>query len=74
VVVERVEKDRVMYRQGGLSFEIGGVDHIVLALGYKANDFNPPTPSAKIHRIGDCLRPRKAIEAVHEGFLLGVEI
>jgi 2,4-dienoyl-CoA reductase-like NADH-dependent reductase (Old Yellow Enzyme family)/thioredoxin reductase len=73
-VVERVEKDRVIYRQGGLRFEIGGVDHIVLALGYKANDFNPQIPSAKIHRIGDCLRPRKAIEAVHEGFLLGVEI
>jgi 2,4-dienoyl-CoA reductase-like NADH-dependent reductase (Old Yellow Enzyme family)/thioredoxin reductase len=73
-VVERVEKDRVIYRQGGLSFEIGGVDHIVLALGYKANDFNPQIPSAKIHRIGDCLQPRKAIEAVHEGFLLGVEI
>lgn len=73
-VVERLEKDKVIYRQGGLSFEIGGVDHIVLALGYKANDFNPQIPSAKIHRIGDCLRPRKAIEAVHEGFLLGVEI
>ena len=74
VVVERVEKNKVMYRQGGLTFEIGGVDHIVLALGYKANDLIPQIPSAKIHRIGDCLRPRKAIEAVHEGFLLGVEI
>ncbi len=73
-VVERVEKDKVIYRQGGLSFEIGGVDHIVLALGYRANDFNPQTPCGKIHRIGDCLRPRMAIEAVHEGFLLGIEI
>ena len=74
VVAERVEKDKVIYRQGGLRFEIGGVDHIVLALGYKAIDFNPQITSAKIHRIGDCLRPRKAIEAVHEGFLFGVEI
>jgi len=74
VVAERVENDKVIYRQGGLRFEIRGVDHIVLALGYKANDFNPQIPSAKVHRIGDCLQPRKAIEAVHEGFLLGLEI
>jgi 2,4-dienoyl-CoA reductase-like NADH-dependent reductase (Old Yellow Enzyme family)/thioredoxin reductase len=74
VVVEGLEKDRVVYREGGLRFEMKGVDHIVLALGYKANDFNPPTPPGKTHRIGDCLRPRKAIEAVHEGFLLGIEI
>jgi pyruvate/2-oxoglutarate dehydrogenase complex dihydrolipoamide dehydrogenase (E3) component len=26
------------------------------------------------NRIGDCVQPRKAIEAVHEGFLLGSEI
>lgn len=73
-VVEHVEKEKVIYEQGGLRFEIGGVDHIVLALGYKADNVIPPIPSPKVHRIGDCLQPRKAIEAVHEGFLLGVEL
>jgi pyruvate/2-oxoglutarate dehydrogenase complex dihydrolipoamide dehydrogenase (E3) component len=74
VVVERVEKDRVIYRQGGLRFEIEGVDHIVLALGYRANSLTLRVESQRVHRIGDCLQPRKALEAVHEGFLLGVEV
>ena len=30
--------------------------------------------SGKVHKIGDCVQPRKAIEAVHEGFLLGRKI
>jgi 2,4-dienoyl-CoA reductase-like NADH-dependent reductase (Old Yellow Enzyme family)/thioredoxin reductase len=74
VVVERVEKDRVMYRQEGLTFEIERVDHIVLALGYRADSLTLRLESQRVHRIGDCLQPRKALEAVHEGFLLGVEI
>ena len=74
VVVERVGKDRVIYRQGGLRFEIDEVDHIVLALGYRANSLTLRVESQRVHRIGDCLQPRKALEAVHEGFLLGVEV
>ncbi|MDI6755552.1 MAG: FAD-dependent oxidoreductase, partial [Thermodesulfobacteriota bacterium] len=74
VVVESVEKDRVIYRQGGLTFEIDRVDHIVLSLGYKADSPTLRLESQGVHRIGDCLQPRKALEAVHEGFLLGVGI
>jgi NADPH-dependent 2,4-dienoyl-CoA reductase/sulfur reductase-like enzyme len=72
--VENLEKDTVICRQGGIRFEIGGVDNLVLALGYRANSLNPQSPSKKIHRIGDCVLARRAIEAVHEGFLLGVEL
>jgi 2,4-dienoyl-CoA reductase-like NADH-dependent reductase (Old Yellow Enzyme family) len=72
--VEALEKDRVICRQGGLRFAIEGVESIVLALGYKADSLNPQRPSKKIHRIGDCVQARRAIEAVHEGFLLGVEL
>jgi hypothetical protein len=73
-IVEGLGKGSVICRQGGLRFEIGGVDNLVLALGYKANSLNPQGPSKKIHQIGDCVQPRRAIEAVHEGFLLGVEL
>jgi 2,4-dienoyl-CoA reductase-like NADH-dependent reductase (Old Yellow Enzyme family)/thioredoxin reductase len=72
--VESLEKDTVICRQGGIRFELGGVDNLVLALGYRANSPNPQSPSKKIHRIGDCVLARRAIEAVHEGFLLGVEL
>jgi pyruvate/2-oxoglutarate dehydrogenase complex dihydrolipoamide dehydrogenase (E3) component len=72
--VECLEKDKIICCQGGLRLEMEGVDNIVLALGYRANSFIPQVPSKKVHRIGDCVQPRKAIEAVHEGFLLGVEL
>jgi 2,4-dienoyl-CoA reductase-like NADH-dependent reductase (Old Yellow Enzyme family)/thioredoxin reductase len=73
-IVEGLGKGSVICRQGGLRFEIGGVDNLVLALGYKTNTLPPQVSSKKIHRIGDCVHPRRAIEAVHEGFLLGVEL
>ncbi len=72
--VECLEKDKIICCQGGLRFNIGGIDNIVLALGYRANSLIPQIPGKKVHRIGDCVQPRKAIEAVHEGFLLGSEI
>ena len=73
-IVEGLGKGSVICRQGGLRFEIGGVDNLVLSLGYKANSLNLQLPSKRIHRIGDCVHPRRAIEAVHEGFFLGVEL
>ena len=73
-IVESLGKGSVICRQGGLRFEIGGVDNLVLSLGYKANSLNLQLPSKRIHRIGDCVHPRRAIEAVHEGFFLGVEL
>jgi 2,4-dienoyl-CoA reductase-like NADH-dependent reductase (Old Yellow Enzyme family)/thioredoxin reductase len=73
-IVEGWEKDRVICRQRGFRFAIEGVDNLILALGYKSGNFIPPSPSTKIHRIGDCVQVRKAIDAVHDGFLLGNEI
>jgi pyruvate/2-oxoglutarate dehydrogenase complex dihydrolipoamide dehydrogenase (E3) component len=71
---ECCEGDKVICRQGGLRFEIEGANNIVLALGYRPNPLTSQLPANKVHRIGDCVQPRKAIEAVHEGFLLGAEI
>ena len=71
---ESFGKDKIVCSQLGVQFEIEGVDNIVLALGYRANGVMPQTPSAKVHRIGDCVEPRKAIAAIHEGFLLGTRL
>jgi NADPH-dependent 2,4-dienoyl-CoA reductase/sulfur reductase-like enzyme len=72
--VECFAGDKVVCCQGGMRFEINGVDNFVLALGYKAHPFIHQMKNKKVHRIGDCVQPRKAIEAVHEGFLLGLEV
>ena len=71
---ESFEKDKVVCSQAGIRFEIEGVDTIVLALGYRANSLMSQTQSAKVHKIGDCVEPRKAIAAIHEGFLLATEM
>jgi pyruvate/2-oxoglutarate dehydrogenase complex dihydrolipoamide dehydrogenase (E3) component len=72
--VEGIEKDKIICSQGGIRGEIGGVDNIILAVGYKPNSAVSQLRSEKIHTIGDCAQPRKAITAVHEGFLLGATI
>jgi len=71
---ERLAGDKVICSQGGVRFEIDGVDTVVLALGYKADAFMPDLKNKKVHRIGDCAQPRTAFEAIHEGYLLGLEI
>ena len=72
--VESLNGDRVICSQGGVRFELEGIDSFVLALGYKQDQFVREFKNKKIHRIGDCVQPRKAIEAIHEGYLLGLEI
>lgn len=72
--VESFEGDKAICSQGGVRFEIKGVDNFVLALGYKADPFIAQLNNKKVHRIGDCVQPRKGLEAIHEGYFLGLEI
>lgn len=72
--VEGVEENSVICKQGGLTFTIDNVDHIVLAMGYKAECSLDTVHSERVHRIGDCVLSRKALDAVHESFLLGCRI
>jgi mycofactocin system FadH/OYE family oxidoreductase 2 len=56
---------------------IEGVDTVVLATGTKANDelyFALKGEHANVHRIGDCLAPRKLDHAIYEGELAGREL
>jgi mycofactocin system FadH/OYE family oxidoreductase 2 len=56
---------------------IEGVDTVVLATGPKANDdlyFALKGEVENLHRIGDCLAPRKLDHAIYEGELAGREL
>ena len=61
----------------GVEVEFGGrkeilaADTIVLAAGTQPNDELEATlraMSVEFYKIGDCAKPRKAIDAIHEGF------
>ncbi len=74
-----IEGDRVtifnLYT--GASETIDGVDTVVLATGAKANDelyLALKDEVANVHRIGDCLAPRKLDHAIYEGELAGREL
>jgi NADH dehydrogenase FAD-containing subunit len=72
--VEGLEKGTIICSQGGVRYDIEAVDNIILAVGYRANSAVAQLRSEKIHKIGDCVQARKALSAVHEGFLLGATI
>ena len=53
------------------------IDTVVLATGPKANDalyFELKDVVERLHRIGDCLAPRKLDHAIYEGYLAGREL
>src|SRR5262249_16310341 len=56
---------------------IEGVDTVVLATGATANDelyLALKNELTKVHRVGDCLAPRKLDHAIYEGELAGREL
>jgi thioredoxin reductase len=61
----------------GAEETIAGVDTVVLATGPKADDdlyFALKGTVASLHRIGDCVAPRKLDHAIYEGYLAGREL
>jgi pyruvate/2-oxoglutarate dehydrogenase complex dihydrolipoamide dehydrogenase (E3) component len=74
-----IEGDRVtvfnLYT--GAQETIDGVDTVVLATGPRANDelyLALKGELADVHRIGDCVAPRKLDHAIYEGELAGREL
>ncbi len=56
---------------------IEGVDTLVLGIGPKANDglyFELKGTVENLHRIGDCVAPRKLDHAIYEGYVAGREL
>ena len=61
----------------GAADVLEGVDTVVLATGPKANDelyFALKGEVENLHRIGDCVAPRKLDHAIYEGELVGREL
>jgi hypothetical protein len=56
---------------------VEGVDTLVLATGPRANDelyFQLKGKVEHLHRIGDCVAPRRLDHAIYEGYLAGREL
>jgi hypothetical protein len=61
----------------GAEEEMVAVDTVVLGTGPKANEslyFELKGKVEDLHRIGDCVAPRKLDHAIYEGFLAGREL
>jgi hypothetical protein len=61
----------------GAETMIEGVDTVVLATGPKADDglyLALKGAVSNLHRIGDCVAPRKLDHAIYEGYLAGREL
>ena len=57
--------------------EILPTDTAVLATGVRPNDESEEALRAlpvEFHKIGDCVEPRKAIDAIHEGFQVALQL
>ena len=61
----------------GQESTVEDVDTLVLAIGPKANDglyLELKGEIENLHRIGDCVAPRKIDHAIYEGYVAGREL
>ncbi len=71
-----VRKGQVLFRKDGKQQSLEA-ETIVLAGGSQANNELSSAPKGKVPHlvsIGDCVEPRKAKDAIHEGFFAGLKI
>lgn len=75
--VKGIKRHTIVVEKDGEEMELGKVDEIVLAIGYQSNDAIFRSLEGKVPElfaIGDCVKPRKAFEAIHEGFEVALKI
>jgi 2,4-dienoyl-CoA reductase-like NADH-dependent reductase (Old Yellow Enzyme family)/thioredoxin reductase len=75
--VQGITADGVIIENEEGSQEISGVDTVVVAVGYKSrNNLSEIIKGEDIpvYTIGDCVKPRKILEAVQEGFSLAYSL
>jgi len=68
-----VRGSTVTYEQGGLRHRIEGVETVVSAIGSASDTALGQLRGgggAAVHFIGDCVKPRRILEAIREGFEL----
>jgi len=74
-VIRRISEGEILIKnESGEEKTIYG-DTIVLALGYSSNREDLEVPEGtKVYSIGDCVRPRKIIDAAFEAYKLGTSL
>lgn len=78
--VKRITTGGILFERHGEQLELEA-DTVVIAAGATANtDLEEDLEAAgvpgklEIRKIGDCVRPRKALDAIHEGFEVGLDL
>ncbi len=68
--VVEIRGTEVTYERGGLKARIAGVDTVVAALGSVADTTLRDALGSlqNVHVIGDCVKPRRILEAIRDGF------
>jgi len=76
-LVVEISQSEIIFERLGLKQKIRDFDHVVLALGTLPERIlleELGKVDVPVFSIGDCVNPRKAIEAIREGFDLALEI
>lgn len=74
--LQNITKNAVTVMRGGKEESVSA-DAVVLALGATPNNALFKLAKEKfsaIYSVGDCVKPRKALEAIHEGFDVGLNV
>ncbi len=75
--VKGIKGQTVIVEREGKETELEKVDGIVLSIGYRPDDslFQSLKGGApEVFAVGDCVKPRKAFEAIQEGFEVGLKV
>lgn len=73
----RVEDQQVLVRESDGGVRRIPADHVIIARGYEGNPEWPeklPGSDFQIFFIGDCLKPRKILQAIQEGATAGLQV
>ncbi len=75
--VSSIQMDGITYMKNEQEHNLTGFDTIVLAFGVRSDNTleeSLKSSSVEVHKIGDAIRGRTAVEAILEGATLGVSI
>jgi thioredoxin reductase len=75
--VKGIKGQKIIVEREGKETELEKVDGIVLSIGYRPdkNLFESlKGVRPEVFPVGDCVKPRKAFEAIHEGFEIGLKV
>ena len=75
--LKEIRAKEVIFDRCGVIERIKGVDHVVLAMGAQSQELpieKDFITGYKVYFIGDCVKPRKAFDAIQEGFEVGYHI